>query len=175
MYAYISSTFMLLHLCRNMISCPSIYPTRFLKLQVHAVANKRANFSFLNNLERIPKHVYIAWPDVNVLTSNLTVPKIGVQALIANNPKWTFHLYDDRQIDDFLRAHLNYEDYTRVQDEHIVEKSDLWRLLVMYHYGGYYQDVDRPSVPHLDSLLTHSVRMCLPISGKRRYHVYWTL
>jgi mannosyltransferase OCH1-like enzyme len=45
--------------------------------------------------------------------------------------------------------------------------DDLWRLLVMYYHGGYYQDVDRPSAPNLDELLA-SVRMCLPISGTRR-------
>ena len=27
--------------------------------------------------------------------------------------------------------------------KHVVEKTDLWRLLVLYHIGGLYQDLDR--------------------------------
>jgi hypothetical protein len=121
----------------------------------------------LDNLQSIPRRAYIAWPDATLLTSNLTVAKRGVQALIAHNPTWTFHLYDDEQINDFLRVHLDIDDFQRVEREHIVERNDLWRLLVMYYHGGYYQDVDRPSAPNLDELLA-SVRMCLPISGTRR-------
>jgi len=48
------------------------------------------------------------------------------------------------------------------KDCHIVEKSDLWRLLVVYHEGGYYQDLDRQVNIPFSSILDERIRVYLP-------------
>lgn len=45
---------------------------------------------------------------------------------------------------------------------HVVEKTDLARLILMYTQGGLYMDVDRVVNVKLDTLLLPNTRMCLP-------------
>lgn len=45
----------------------------------------------------------------------------------------------------------------------IVEKSDLFRLLLLYHEGGFYQDIDRPYNRPLREVLSNATRVLLPL------------
>ena len=46
-------------------------------------------------------------------------------------------------MDDFIQSCISNDDWLLIQNRHIVEKIDLWRLLKIYHEGGIYCDVDR--------------------------------
>lgn len=55
------------------------------------------------------------------------------------NPEYTYHLYDDKDMDDFVNEHFNgeiAECYNKLNI--IVAKVDFWRYLVVYKYGGIY-------------------------------------
>jgi mannosyltransferase OCH1-like enzyme len=91
----------------------------------------------------IPKVIHVAWKDKKVIDSDSPLIVNGLKNLIALNPDWEVKVYDDTDIDQYLKECLNPDDYELIKDKHIVEKSDLWRLIKLYHEGGMYVDIDR--------------------------------
>ena len=62
-----------------------------------------------------------------------------VRRLFALNPTWDVRAYNDSEIESYLRESLPLFDeaaYADVRERHIVEKTDLWRLVVLYKEGG---------------------------------------
>ena len=65
---------------------------------------------------------------------------------------------------DYMRDKLSPLDFELIDGaQKIVEKSDLWRLLVMCHEGGMYMDIDRLINRGMGSLIGPNTRMLLPI------------
>jgi hypothetical protein len=91
----------------------------------------------------IPKVIHVAWKDKKVIDSDSPLIVNGLKNLNVLNPDWEVKVYDDTDIDQYLKECLNPDDYELIKDKHIVEKSDLWRLLKLYHEGGMYVDIDR--------------------------------
>ena len=57
------------------------------------------------------------------------------------NPEFTYYLYDDNDMDNFVNNHFKgeiSECYNKLNI--IVAKVDFWRYLVLYKYGGIYLD-----------------------------------
>jgi inositol phosphorylceramide mannosyltransferase catalytic subunit len=77
----------------------------------------------------------------------------GIRAL---NPQWTYRLYDDEDIVDFIASSygprmLNV--FRRIDARYGAARADLFRYLLMYKCGGVYLDIkSRPTVP-LDDIL----------------------
>lgn len=88
---------------------------------------------------------YIAWHTSHCIPSIAVFVQVrcGIGNLTASNPDWTTRIWDDEDIENYLKLRLAPHDYNLLKHRHIVEKSDIWRLLVLYHDGGYYQDIDR--------------------------------
>ena len=119
--------------------------------------------SALKDLPPIPKKVHLTWKDKNIANSNFTVARNGVRNLIDLNPDWSVEISDDADVDEYLKAKLDLEDWSRIKDCHIVEKVDLWRLLKVYHEGGYYHDIERQvNVPFAAVLQSNQIKMYLP-------------
>ena len=59
------------------------------------------------------------------------------------NSDYSYYLYDDNDMDDFVNQHFSGEIselYNKLNI--IVAKVDFWRYLVLYKYGGIYLDMD---------------------------------
>ena len=86
----------------------------------------------------IPKNVFICW-------STLELPVKMKEVLHKNqqiNPDFTFHLYDDAKCRDFIQSF--YEDDVVYAFDTLIPgayKADLWRLCVLFVYGGIYIDI----------------------------------
>ena len=79
------------------------------------------------------------------------------------NPEWDFTIHTDADIEEFLKQKLPPYDYELLKPRHIVEKIDVWRLLIIYYQGGFYQDIDRLFNVPLDSLIINNdIKMLLP-------------
>tara|TARA_R110000782_G_C14729101_1_gene405000 strand:- start:196 stop:957 length:762 start_codon:yes stop_codon:yes gene_type:complete len=92
----------------------------------------------------IPKLVHISWVDkVKLFTSNNPIAINGIQNMKRINPDYAFQVSDDNDVDDFIQSCISNDDWLLIQNRHIVEKIDLWRLLKIYHEGGIYCDIDR--------------------------------
>lgn len=109
----------------------------------------------------IPKIVHTTWSTKDILNSNSTLIENGLKNLIQLNPKWEVRVYDDNDIEQYLKEKLG-SDYDLVKDDHIVAKSDIWRLLKIYLEGGLYIDIDRLCNIPLSSIIEKDTRWVLP-------------
>lgn len=101
-------------------------------------------------------------------------------SLLKLNPDWNVTVYDDEMIDTLIEsaAHaqlIMHEEATTLvgtkdsneeyiqRPAHIVERSDIARLLLMYTEGGFYIDADRLVNKRLyDVISINNTRLCLP-------------
>lgn len=97
----------------------------------------------LETLAPLPKQIHLCWSDKNVINMDIPMINHGVGAMAKQNPDWKVIVWNDTEIETYIREHLERHDYDLIKDKYIVEKTDLWRLLVLYHIGGIYSDLDR--------------------------------
>jgi hypothetical protein len=123
----------------------------------------------LQQLGPIPQKVYVSWTrKFNIDERNDTLMRFGLHRLKRMNPMWQIIICDDSDIEHDLIRWLEPKDAEMIKPKHIVEKTDLWRLLKMYHEGGMYVDIDRLHNKKLDSVITAGVtKMLLPVFTHR--------
>ncbi|NCW70555.1 MAG: hypothetical protein EBV86_18705, partial [Marivivens sp.] len=79
----------------------------------------------------IPKKVHITWKTKDLLQSESPIVTEGIKKLIELNPEWEVTIYDDGEVDTYLQKKLG-DQYPLIADKHIVQKSDLWRLMLLF-------------------------------------------
>jgi hypothetical protein len=109
----------------------------------------------------IPKIVHVTWKTKEVLRSNSPLIQNGLKKLVELNPDWEVRVYDDSDIETYLQQNLS-ADYDLIRDDHIVAKSDLWRLIKIYLEGGLYIDVDRLCNVKLSTIVDKETKWVLP-------------
>ena len=120
-------------------------------------------FNLLQTLSPIPRIVHVTWKHrFDFMHSENPMVKEGIRHIAEQNPDWRVELSDDRDMIKYLRQKLRHEDYERVKNAHIVEQSDLWRLLKICHEGGLYMDIDRLSNRPISEYIRNTTRMVMP-------------
>ena len=118
----------------------------------------------LSELGPIPRvlHVTFTSPlNINASTNPLIVS--GLQAFAALNPTWRIMVSSDEEVERYLRKYLPASEHVLLDGLHIVEKTDIWRLLKLYREGGLYMDIDRPVTIDVASVLSSNMtRLLLP-------------
>ena len=110
----------------------------------------------------IPKIIHITWKDKSVLNSNSPLIEKGLSNLIKLNPEWTVNVYDDAEVNDYLSQSLDSHDFRMIENDHIVSKGDLWRLIKMYNEGGIYTDIDRYCNMRISDVVSDNVKCVIP-------------
>lgn len=110
----------------------------------------------------IPKLIHITWKDNEIMTSKHIFPKHTIQKLVELSPDWNIQLSTDQDIDSYLSDYLDPADYQLLKDRHVVEKSDVWRLLKLYIEGGVYVDIDRLCNVSLNDIIQPQIKCILP-------------
>ena len=102
-------------------------------------------------ISKIPKNIFQFWDtetrpqDIAYLTSSWK----------NNHPDWNYQCVNETQALKFLASNFNKTVVTAfIQSPQAAMKSDLFRLAVLYKYGGVYADADDLSLKSLDSLLS---------------------
>jgi len=107
---------------------------------------------FKNKL--IPKNIIQVWK-----TWSNKIPEMfssNIKLLKKKTPDYTYMLFKDAMIDDFFIE--NYPDYFKTYNKlpTNIQKVDFCRYVLLYHYGGFYFDMDIKMLEPLDdSLLTN--------------------
>lgn len=59
------------------------------------------------------------------------------------NPEYNYYIYNDSEMDSFVKENFPeyYESYSSINKEYNVAKTDFFRYMVVYHYGGVYLDI----------------------------------
>lgn len=110
----------------------------------------------------IPKIIHLSWKDKNVIHDESPLILNGLRNLIDLNPNWKVCIHDDSDVDNYLRNVMSENAYKLIENVHIVEKTDIWRLYKLYLEGGLYVDIDRFSNVVLDDVLDDNTLCVLP-------------
>ena len=78
----------------------------------------------LDGMGSIPRRIHSTFPmnTAQFLASESAMAAKGLKRLAELNPDWSFTLYDDEQMEQYLRDKLDADDYRRIENAHIVEK-----------------------------------------------------
>ena len=99
----------------------------------------------------IPKIVHQTHPTC-VLPKPAMMVRKNMQYL---NPEYKFVLYDDNEIDNFMKTFFSGEVYECFSALKVgAAKADLWRYCILYHVGGIYLDIDSRIIDNIDSLIS---------------------
>jgi hypothetical protein len=112
--------------------------------------------------DKIPKKIHVSWKDGEILNSRHVFNRHCLLNLAELNPEWQLELSIDEDVDEYLRDQLDDYDHRLIQSRHIVEKTDLWRLIKLYNEGGLYVDIDRLCDTSLNDILLPETRCLLP-------------
>jgi mannosyltransferase OCH1-like enzyme len=93
----------------------------------------------------IPKHIFQTWHTLELPTRMRNITTL-LQEL---NPEFKYFLYDDTMCRDFIIDYFD-NDVLYAFDTLIpgAYKSDLWRLCILYVYGGIYLDIKYINAPN---------------------------
>jgi mannosyltransferase OCH1-like enzyme len=98
----------------------------------------------------IPKIIYQTWK-----TKELPIEVKKIQEkIISINPGYKIELYDDNDIDYFIKNNFDNNIYNAYNKLNVgAAKADLWRYLILYKYGGIYLDIDSNILKPLDLII----------------------
>jgi len=136
---------------------------------------------YLRSLPPIPMKIHTFFPDRDYWRKSADMPFVrhSVLALKDLNPDWNVTVYDDEMIDDVIRraarsglieteeaviliGRKDDRGNTISHASHIVERSDIARLLLLYLEGGIYIDADKLVNRPVKDVLSPNARLCLP-------------
>lgn len=117
--------------------------------------------SFSNNSNsKIPKIIIQTWK-----TNQIPLKyKEHIESVKNINKNFKFLFFTDQDIEKFLKE--NYPDYylTYMKLPIKIQKIDFFRYVAVYHYGGFYYDLDMKAMESLDNLVNNEV--VFPIEQK---------
>ena len=100
---------------------------------------------------RIPKRIIQVWKTWSDKSPQMFSSYI--ESIKRVNPEYEYIFFKDNQINQFLEK--NYPDYydTFLKLPLNIQKVDFFRYIAIYHYGGFYFDLDVKALQPLDKLL----------------------
>jgi hypothetical protein len=111
----------------------------------------------------IEKKIHITWSNKEIICKDYNIIKNGILQLKNLNPDYEFNIYDDNDVDNYLINKLSNDDYELIKNKKMVEKTDLWRLLIIYNEGGIYQDIDRFCNIPLSKIIDEKIKCVIPM------------
>ena len=122
---------------------------------LHWYKSKMEYFTLKDNIintneDLIPKIIIQTWKTKNIPNNY----KTDVNSLKTKNPEYKYIFFTDADINTFLKK--NYPKYFKTYNKLPVkiQKFDFFRYIAIYHYGGFYFDLDVTGLEPLDDLLT---------------------
>jgi mannosyltransferase OCH1-like enzyme len=114
-----------------------------------------------NEVKTIPKNIIQTWKNRDIPSKYQPLQK----DLIKKNPDYKYLFFTDEDIDLFLK--LEYPDYyiTFKKLPILIQKIDFFRYIAIYHYGGFYFDLDMECMESFDNdILKHNT--VIPVDDK---------
>ena len=111
----------------------------------------------------IPKIVHTSWKDKTILQSDSPLIQEGIVNLIKLNPDWKVTVHTDEEVNEYLYECMDANDFKLIENDHIVAKTDIWRLIKLYREGGLYLDLDRYCNIKFDDYFSDEIKCVLPM------------
>ena len=134
-----------------------------------ADSNLPAARAALQTLGPLPRVLHATWKTrIDVFKNENELIRHGLRGFAEANPEWRVEVSSDEDVDNYLRQKLSPPDYNLTRHVHPVEKSDLWRLVKLYHEGGIYTDIDRLHNQRVEAVTGEEAKLLLPA-----FHPTW--
>ena len=117
-------------------------------------------------INSIPKTLHISWPNKDILSSNSPLILNGLKNFEKINPDWKIEISNDQEVDEYIKKHVSPKHYNLIKDKKMTQKTDLWRLLKVFHEGGLYIDIDRYVNIPMSKIIKKNTKCILPICGQ---------
>ena len=108
-----------------------------------------------NSSPKSQPHNFTVIPNlVHITISNKTKVNDLISTWVTLNPDFNVIVYDDSDISTFVNDISQFNPNILTTFEKLatmVEKTDYWRYLIMYYYGGIYVDSDVQDIVSIDS------------------------
>jgi len=104
-----------------------------------------------NNEEKIPRLIIQTWKNHDIPSKYIN----SIRSIKRYNPNYKFMFFTDKDIDKFIKEEYPqyYSTYKRLPV--IIQKIDFFRYIAVYHYGGFYFDLDMTGLYPLDNILKY--------------------
>ena len=132
-------------------------------INLFSYVENRENFEISNiknkNAEIIPKNIIQVWIDFDKkLSASKEYPShynSYVKSVKRINPTFNHMFFNEAKIEEFLKTEYPeyYVTYTKLPVN--IQKVDFFRYIAMYHYGGFYFDLDITALEPLDELVSY--------------------
>jgi len=120
----------------------------------------------------IPKIVHQTHPTC-VLPKSAKMVRNSMQKI---NPEYKFLLYDDNEIDNFMKTYFSGEVYDCFSVLNMgAAKADLWRYCILYQVGGVYLDIDSRIIGNIDELIDENDKCLITREKNPTYFNQWIL
>ena len=109
-------------------------------------------------IQTIPRIIIQIWVQKDGGPTRIPAAEVHyMEKMRKMNPSFQHMFFDAKDVDDFFKN--NYPEYysTYQQLPEFIQKLDFFRYLAIYHYGGFYFDMDvEPKKPLDDAVLNHT-------------------
>ena len=123
----------------------------------------------LRTLGPLPHVLHATWKTrIDVFHNENELIRHGLRGFADANPGWRIEVSSDEDVDSYLQKKLSPPDFNLTRHVHPVEKSDLWRLVKLYHEGGIYTDIDRLHNQRVEDVTREETKLLLPA-----FHPTW--
>jgi mannosyltransferase OCH1-like enzyme len=122
---------------------------------------KTQNANEMKPTTPIPKRIIQVWfdkyPKNPQPNSQKYPPKFEkyVETVKQMNPDYEYMFFDKDQAEHFLQKHYPHYYSTYLRLPVFIQKIDFFRYVAIYHYGGFYMDLDIQSLLPLDETIIH--------------------
>ena len=149
-----------------MMDIISIILLLFIMVSLFYLYNKKLKESFINNTVQIPytvlpkEHAFVHQNIPRVIYQTYKSNSINkdlnknVESWINLNPSYQYEFYDDERIRQFLLKEYGPKYVERFDSIKVgASKSDYFRILIIYKYGGVYADLDNKLLKPLNEII----------------------
>jgi mannosyltransferase OCH1-like enzyme len=120
----------------------------------------------------IPKFVYQTWKTKELPIENQTER----DTMIQNNPEYTFILFDDNDMDTWMKDNMNDEVNIAYNSLSVgAAKADLWRYCILYKQGGIYLDIDSTLLEPLHTFIHPEDSVIVSRESNEKMFLQWLL
>ena len=119
-------------------------------------------------IQNIPKIIIQTWKTDTIPDKYTTY----VKTLKELHPDYQYIFFTDEEIEHFLKNNYPqyYETYKKLPIK--IQKIDFFRYIAIYHYGGFYLDLDMKCQEKFDTLLQHYCVFPVDDYIKHREHMH---
>jgi len=130
----------------------NIRGTSALKTMVNETTRDISDNDIKSPEQQIPKIIIQTWKDNNIPEKY----NDDIASVKKYNPDYQYIFFTDDDIEKFLKENYPpyYETYKKLPIK--IQKIDFFRYIAVYHYGGFYLDLDIKVSKNFDDMLNYS-------------------